>query len=96
MDQILPYSQPFYSIQAFNGLHGTHPTEEGNLLYSVYCFKYQPQGTWVVQLVKRLTLDLGSGHDLMVCESEPRVRLHASCAESAWDSLSPSLSVSLN
>ena len=31
--------------------------------------------TWVAQLVKRLVLDLGSGHDLTVCEFEPRVGL---------------------
>ena len=28
-------------------------------------------GTWVAQLVKRLTRDLGSGHDLTVCEFKP-------------------------
>ena len=28
-------------------------------------------GTWVVQVVKRLTFDFGSGHDLMVLEFEP-------------------------
>ena len=41
--------------------------------------------------VKHLTLDFGSGRDLMVCEFEPRVRLCADSAEPAWDSLSPSL-----
>ena len=42
-------------------------------------------GAWVAQLVKRPTLDLGSGRDLVVRETEPRVGL----------SLSPSLSLSL-
>ena len=42
----------------------------------------------MAQLVKRLTLDFGSGHDPMVCEFEPHVRLGADCAEPAWDSLS--------
>ena len=42
-------------------------------------------------LVKCLTLDLGSGHDLKVCEFEPRVGLCADGAEPAWVSVSPSL-----
>ena len=33
--------------------------------------KYPFKGTWVARLVKRLTLDLGSGHDLTVPEFEP-------------------------
>ena len=45
----------------------------------------------MAQLVKRLTLDFGSGHDLMVCELEPCIGLHADNTEPAWDSLSPSL-----
>ena len=49
------------------------------------------RGTWVAQSVKHLTLDFGSGHDLMVCEFEPCVRLCADSEEPAWDSLSPSL-----
>ena len=32
-------------------------------------------------------LDFGSGHDLMVCEFEPRIGLCADIVESAWDSL---------
>ena len=51
------------------------------------------RGTWVAQSVKPLTLGFSSGHDLMVCEIEPRVRLCADSTEPAWDSLSPSLSV---
>ena len=39
-------------------------------------------GAWVAQLVGHLSLDLGSGHDLMVCESEP-------CIELCADSLEP-------
>ena len=39
--------------------------------------------------------DLGSGHDLTVCEFKPRIGLSAVSAESAWDYLclrpSPSL-----
>ena len=46
----------------------------------------------MAQLVKCLTLDVDSGRDLMVCEFKPRVGLRADSAESAWDSLSPSLS----
>ena len=48
---------------------------------------------WVAQLVKYPTLDLSSGHDLMVCEFEPRIGLCADSMEPAWDSLSPSLSL---
>ena len=49
-------------------------------------------GTWVAQLVKCLTLDFGSSHDLMVHEIEPCIGLCADSAEPAWDSLSPFLS----
>ena len=52
-------------------------------------------GAWVAQLGKHLTLGFGSGHDLTVCETEPHVRLHADSVEPAWDSLSPSLFLSL-
>ena len=38
--------------------------------------------------------DFGSGHDLLVCESEPRIGLAAVSAEPASDTLSPSLSLS--
>ena len=44
----------------------------------------------VIDSVKRLTLDFGSGHDLTVHEIEPRVRL---CTDST---LSLSLSLSQN
>ena len=44
----------------------------------------------MAQLVKCLTLDFGSGHDLMVHEFEP-----ADDVEPVWDSLSLSLSLSL-
>ena len=43
------------------------------------------------QLVKRLTLDLGSGHDLTVCEIEPLVWFCTDSVEPACDSLSPCL-----
>ena len=46
-------------------------------------------GRWGAQAVKRLSLDFGSGHHLMVHEFEPHVRLRADSAEPAWDSLSP-------
>ena len=50
-------------------------------------------GTWVAQLVKHLTLDIGSGHNLIVCEIEPHVGLHTDNAQPAWDSLSFSLNL---
>ena len=46
--------------------------------------KHHCKGAWVAHLVKRPTLDFSPGHELTDGESES--------AESAWDSLSPSLS----
>ena len=48
-------------------------------------------GLLVAQSVKHLTLDFGSGHDLIVCGLEPHPGLCAESVEPAWDSLSPSL-----
>ena len=42
----------------------------------------------MAQSVKRLIGDFGSGHDLMVCEFEPHIRLCALMVEPAWDSVS--------
>ena len=42
----------------------------------------------MAQLVKHLTLDFGSGHNLRVLESKPHIRLCADSTDSAWDSLS--------
>ena len=53
------------------------------------------QGAWVAQSVKHSTLDSGSGRDLTVHVIKPHVRLCASSAEPASDSLSPFLSVLL-
>ena len=53
----------------------------------------QSQGAWVAQSVKRPT---SSGHDLIVCEFEPRVRLCADSLESgACFGFCVSLSLSL-
>ena len=52
------------------------------------------RGTWGAQSVRRLTLDLGSGHNLTVHEFKPRVRLGTDCTEPTWDSLPLSLSLS--
>ena len=46
----------------------------------------QSRGTWVTQSVKHPNHDFGSGHDLMVCEFKPHIRLHTV----------PSVSVSLS
>ena len=40
-------------------------------------------GVWVAQLVKRPTLNFGSGPDLTVREFEPHIGLHADSAEPA-------------
>ena len=47
----------------------------------------------MAQSVNRLTLDFGSGHDVTVPETEPRVGLCAESTEPAWDSQSVSLSL---
>ena len=46
----------------------------------------------MAQLVRRLPLGFGSGHDLAVRGFEPCVRLWVDRTEPAWDSLAPSLS----
>ena len=43
----------------------------------------------MAQSVKRPRLSFSSGHDLMICESEPHIGLSADIVECAWDSLSP-------
>ena len=53
------------------------------------------RGAWVAQSFKHSTLDLGSGHDLMVYECEPRIGFHTDSVEPALDSWSPSLSAPL-
>ena len=45
----------------------------------------------MAQSVKRLTLGLGSGHDLTVREFQPHIGLCADGTEPVWDSVSPSL-----
>ena len=55
----------------------------------------ESRGTWAAQSVKRPTLGLGSGHDLTVRESEPRIRLCDDSVEPAWGSLSPPFSLPL-
>ena len=42
----------------------------------------------MAQLVKRPTHDVGSGHDLLVCEIESCIQLCTDSTETAWDSLS--------
>ena len=46
----------------------------------------------MAQSVKYLTLDLGSGHDLPVRETESRIRLCVGSGEPVGESLSPLLS----
>ena len=47
----------------------------------------------MAQSVKRPTLDLGSGHDLTVCEFRSHIGLCADGVELAWGSLSLPLSL---
>ena len=53
--------------------------------------KHLPAGAWVAQSVKGPALGSCSGHDLMVHEFEPCVRLCTDSVEPARDSLSVSL-----
>ena len=48
----------------------------------------------MARLVKRPTLDLGSGRDLTVCGFKPHIGLHAECAQPAWGSVSLRVSLS--
>ena len=56
----------------------------------------------MAQLVKWLTLGLGSGHDLMVGDFEPCMGFCANSVQPAWDSVflslhpSSALSIALN
>ena len=50
--------------------------------------KYQFKGAWVAQLVKHLTLDFGSGHDLAVSEFKPFIGLCTDSTQPACNSLS--------
>ena len=52
-------------------------------------------GSGGAQSIERLTLDFGSGCDLTVHGIKPLVGLCADSVETAWDSLSLSLSLSL-
>ena len=54
------------------------------------------RGAWTAQSVKRLTLDVGSGHDVIVPEVDPRIGHHAYGTEPAWDPLCVSLSLSFS
>ena len=38
-------------------------------------------GSWVGESVKHLTLNFGLGHDLMVCEFEPHIRVCVGSSE---------------
>ena len=62
---------------------------------SIYVLNILFRGSWVAQFIKHLTLDFGSGHDLLGCETQPHIRLCADSVEPAWDSLSLPLSLSL-
>ena len=52
------------------------------------CYSEQISGRRVAQLVKCLTLDFGSGHDLTVGETEPHVGFCTDSTEPVADSLS--------
>ena len=50
----------------------------------------------MAQSVKPLTLNLGTGYDLMAPGTEPHIGLCADSAQPAWDSLSPFPSLPLS
>ena len=49
----------------------------------MFSSEIQYGGAWVAQLVERLSLDLSSGHDLMVCGIKPHIGLCTESVESA-------------
>ena len=55
---------------------------------------HQAPQAWQIHIGK--TIDFSSGHDFTVVEMKPCIRLHADNKESAWDSLSLSLSPKIN
>ena len=58
-----------------------------NKKINIILHRGKKKSAWVVQRVKRLSLDLDSSHDLRVKGSSPGSML---CRESAGDSLPPS------
>ena len=66
-----------------------------NSIPSKSLLKKKVRDAWVVQSVKFPTLDFSLVHDLIVGEIEPLTGLCTDSLESAWDSLSPSLSAPL-
>ena len=70
------------------------PEQRWNILKSgVLCIEIAFRDAWVAQLVKYLTPDFDSGHDLVVCEIEPHVELHTEHGDCLGFFLSLSLSV---
>ena len=57
---------------------------------------FKKVSNWGAGVVKHLTLNFSSGHDLTVHEIKPQEGIHTNSAKSAWDSLSLSLSPSLS
>ena len=52
-------------------------------------------GVWVAELIEHLTFDFGSGHDLMLCETDSQVGLYTELGACLGFFLSLSLSPSL-
>ena len=51
---------------------------------------------WVLQSIEHPTLGFGSGHELTVRGIEPHMGLHAVSTGPVWDSLCPSLGLSVS
>ena len=64
-----------------------------SLYFYLELFKFQ--GACMVQSLNHPTLNPGSGHDLMVCETEPCNGLCVDSLEPAWDFFPPPLSLPL-
>ena len=73
-------------------VHGQHTSDDGHSKAFEVWLSSSPQGTHVIQSVKCLTLDFGSGHGLAVCGFEPCMGL---CADKCGGCLGFSLSLSL-
>ena len=50
----------------------------------------------MAHLVKCVTVDLSSGHDLTICGVKPHIRLSAESMETSWDSVSLSLTLPIS
>ena len=86
---------PLYDGGKYIHPHPPDPCPRQKFSGVVCVWKNLVWGAWLAQSVEGPTLDFSSGHDLMVHEFKPHIRLCADSVEPAWDSLFPSLPLPL-